>query len=729
MSNGLYSGTVGGGGSSGSSSTEAFRNLIINGSMIVDQRNEGGLLVTTTNRDYYPCDRFFLRTFPSSTPAYNVQRVTVSDADNSITGQNFSIRVQATSNVNIGTTVGNLVGLAHFVEGVVSAPLQWGTSNGLSATLSFYIKTNVAGTHWVAFKNNSNTDSYVSTFNVPSVNTYTKITQTIPAPPANSVWFNDSNLGIRILFDACRGSTEATTNNTWISGDYIFPSGVGANSNMWGVSNNYIELTGVQLEAGTSASRFEYRPYTLEKKLCERYFEKSHPEGIPLSPKYTPRRLWFADGNTFFPSNVGGNSNDYTALYNKYGQNSWMYFYVPSVNVFARLYWNNITSSIVRQTWFSSSSNGGLTWSADSNASGIGIPYSGGATIPCNFFEVENLRFPQSAPGIAVYMMGSNSANQVPFTTTKRAIPTMTFYNPYSSNGNVATDTLYSSNLTVFTPNTTKFGVTSSESSLWNKNVYFNWTAHSDLDISININVFSVNLTNLDNYVKTANYYTSSYIADIFKYNYDMNTTSNTIAGVSCPVNGAIVDGSNDMLDNGNAIVFEGGVTSGGSAVVYGTSNSGANSGWYCGPTGYWPHLAFSYTGSNVSRTLTLRVAGNTGSDGAGLVTNSGYISYTTASGRYGEIVTNNNYGAGDPTICDTWFTIKHNSWNPSTTWIDGRKTSDSNDYNHYMTVSGSNFILGHALLSKYPTTTVTNTEAQNLISAWVQNMPSNIFS
>lgn len=511
LSNALNAGTVGGGGSSGGGgSTEAFRNLIINGSMIVDQRLEGGIIGINSNADYYICDRFFFKVSTVSVPSYLVQRVTVSDADNSITKQNFSIRAQATSNVNIGTSAGNTVGLFHNIEGAVATPLQWGTSSGRAATLSFYIKTNVTGTHWVTIKDALDYNSYVSTFNVPTADTYTRITQTIPSPPSNTVWMNDSNVGVKLSFDACEGNTPATSNNTWLFGNYTLPSS--ANSNMWGLSNTYIELAGIQLEVGSTATSFEYRPFSLERTLCQRYYEKSFPEGISPSPQYTARRLWFGNatgrGNTFFTRYTVGQSNDYNTLYDKYGQSNWMYFYVPSVSVYARLYWTNTTSSIVRQTIFSSSTDG-VNWSANNSPSDIGIPYSGGATVPCDFYEITRDVSPQSAPGNAIYMMGSNSANPIPFSTTKRSIPTMTFYNPYSSNGNVATDTSYSSNLAVYMPNVNKFGVTSTESSLWNRNVYFNWAANSE---------FTTN-----SYYATLNVYNTGGPLTDFVVNYTLN--------------------------------------------------------------------------------------------------------------------------------------------------------------------------------------------------------------
>jgi hypothetical protein len=370
LSNALNTGAVGGGGSSGSSSTEAFRNMIINGSMIVDQRLEGNLNVTTSNGSYTGPDRFFVNASTTSLPRYSIQRIAVSDADNSVTQQNFSLRMQTTSNVTISGS--NLVGIYHVIEGAIAAPLQWGTSNGRSASLSFYIKTNVTGTHWIALNNNASSTSYVSPFTISSTDSYTRITKTIPAPPANTAWDTNSNSGIWLKFDVVQASSQTTTNDAWVSGSYNVPTGTYA-SNLWSSSNNYVELTGIQFEQGSSATSFEYRPFSLERTLCQRYYEKSFPEGI-----------------------------------------------APGVVA------------------------------------------------------------PQSAPGNAIYMINSNSANPIPFCTTKRGTPTLTFFNPYSSNGNVATDTVYSSNLAVFMPNVNKFGVTSTESNLWNRNVYFNWVANSD---------------------------------------------------------------------------------------------------------------------------------------------------------------------------------------------------------------------------------------------------------
>jgi hypothetical protein len=57
--------------------------------------------------------------------------------------------------------------------------------------------------------------------------------------------------------------------NTWVSGNANGAPG----STAWPtVLNNYIEFTGVQLEKGTIATPFEFRPYDQELRICQRYY-------------------------------------------------------------------------------------------------------------------------------------------------------------------------------------------------------------------------------------------------------------------------------------------------------------------------------------------------------------------------------------------------------------------------------------------------------------------------
>ena len=74
-----------------------------------------------------------------------------------------------------------------------------------------------------------------------------------------NVWFG---LGV--------GSTYSVTAGAWAGSAYY--SATGATS-VVGTNGATFYITGVQLERGSTASSFEYRPFGTELALCQRYFE------------------------------------------------------------------------------------------------------------------------------------------------------------------------------------------------------------------------------------------------------------------------------------------------------------------------------------------------------------------------------------------------------------------------------------------------------------------------
>ena len=261
-----------------------------------------------------------------------------------------------------------------------------------------------------------------------------------------------------------------------------------------------------------------------------------------------------------------------------------------------------------------------------------------------------------------------------------------------------------------------------------------NWTLISPAYIT-GSSSFSIDLSVLNTYHQSnsSSYYTG-YITSYYNYTYDMIGSQVVYRGVTIPGgNYGISDGGNDMFDCGNAVTFMPTTTT--TAILYGTiSNDLTNkTGYWVGNVGYWPHMAATWTGS-ISRSLTICVSGNTGSDKGGTVSNQN-TTYSTASGRFGDIYFSTNYNASDPSIGEVWFTIINTSWNSSVSFTtDGRKTTDNDptygdDYSQYITFTGVNFILCKALLSKYPTTNFTASEVVSFVANWVQNIPSNCFN
>jgi hypothetical protein len=67
------------------------------------------------------------------------------------------------------------------------------------------------------------------------------------------------------------GATVSGTAGSW--GSTTFWSTTGATS-VVGTSGATFYITGVQLEVGSTATSFDYRPYGTELQLCQRYFYK-----------------------------------------------------------------------------------------------------------------------------------------------------------------------------------------------------------------------------------------------------------------------------------------------------------------------------------------------------------------------------------------------------------------------------------------------------------------------
>ncbi len=112
--------------------------------------------------------------------------------------------------------------------------------------------------------------SYVATFTIASANTWQYVTLTIPGPTTGT-WGTTNGVGIYAGIDLGQGSSRQTTANTWSSGASFY---CGTSSNVQWINNSgaTFYITGVQLEAGTTASPFEYRQYGTELALCQRYY-------------------------------------------------------------------------------------------------------------------------------------------------------------------------------------------------------------------------------------------------------------------------------------------------------------------------------------------------------------------------------------------------------------------------------------------------------------------------
>jgi len=238
-----------------------FRNRIINGDMRIDQRNAGEIHTPVANT--YSIDRWNFQLSQASKLTAQRQSITnPQQADNNY----YCLNVTSSSGYSVTSSDYFLLG--QFVEGFNCADLGWGTSGAKSITISFWVYSSLTGSFGGSVQNSAITRSYPFSYTISSANTWEKKTITI-AGDTSGTWVTGSGLGIRLYFGLGTGSTVSGTSGSWASANYL--SATGAIS-VVGTNGATFYITGVQLEAGSTATEFERRPYGTEVALCQRYY-------------------------------------------------------------------------------------------------------------------------------------------------------------------------------------------------------------------------------------------------------------------------------------------------------------------------------------------------------------------------------------------------------------------------------------------------------------------------
>ena len=239
-----------------------FKNRIINGAMVIDQRNAGAA-VTPTNTDY-TLDRWQYSATQAS--KFTVQRGSASLSVLANTGLNSYMYNAVAATATLGA--GDLFTQRQAIEGFNISDFQWGTANAKSVTLSFWVYTSVTGTHSGSLSNGAGNRCYVFSFSVPSASTWTYVSVTV-AGDTSGTWVADNTAGLYLRFNLGAGSTYLGSTGSW--GSTLFVGATGSQQVVT-VSGGTFHFTGVQLEKGSTATSFDYRPYGTELQLAQRYY-------------------------------------------------------------------------------------------------------------------------------------------------------------------------------------------------------------------------------------------------------------------------------------------------------------------------------------------------------------------------------------------------------------------------------------------------------------------------
>jgi hypothetical protein len=264
---GTNAGTTGilastGGGTGTTAGVTGFKNRIINGAMVIDQRNAGASVTPTDSS--YTLDRWFVRCSQAS-------KFTIQQNAGSVTPPvGFSKYLGVTSTSAYSVASGDFFFNAQAIEGYNIADLGFGTASAKTITISFQVYSSLTGTFGGTLRNGANNRYCPFSYTVSSANTWTSISVTI-AGDTTGTWATDNTAGLYLYFNLGTGSTySGGTSGVWGSTAYFTPAGT---VSVVGTSGATFYITGVQLEVGTAATNFDVRDYGRELILCQRYFQ------------------------------------------------------------------------------------------------------------------------------------------------------------------------------------------------------------------------------------------------------------------------------------------------------------------------------------------------------------------------------------------------------------------------------------------------------------------------
>jgi hypothetical protein len=238
------------------------RNKIINGAMMIDQRNAGTAVTPSTLYSTYTLDRWNANYSVAS--KYSVQQTSTAP-----TGFINSLKATATSSYTVASSEG--FWLSQAIEGLNCTDLAWGTASAKTVTLSFWVYSSLTGTFGGSFTNSAQNRSYPFSYTISSANTWEQKTVTV-AGDTSGTWLTTNGIGIQLFFGLGVGSTYSGTAGSWAGSLLI--SATGATS-VVGTNGATFYITGVQLEKGATATPFENRLYGTELALCQRYYYKA----------------------------------------------------------------------------------------------------------------------------------------------------------------------------------------------------------------------------------------------------------------------------------------------------------------------------------------------------------------------------------------------------------------------------------------------------------------------
>jgi hypothetical protein len=240
----------------------SFKNRLINGGMVIDQRNAGASV--TGNDGVFGVDRWV--SIATQTSKYTMQQ----NAGSVTPPAGFSnyLGVVSSSAFSVGST--DFFQIRQRIEGFNTSDLAFGTASAKAVTLSFWVRSSLTGAFGGSINNSAFDRSYPFSYTISAANTWEYKTVTI-AGDTSGTWLGGNNTGIQIGFSLGSGTSMSGTAGSWSGSGFAAPTGA---TSVVGTNGATFYITGVQLEVGSVATPFERRPFGTELALCQRYYQR-----------------------------------------------------------------------------------------------------------------------------------------------------------------------------------------------------------------------------------------------------------------------------------------------------------------------------------------------------------------------------------------------------------------------------------------------------------------------
>ncbi len=247
--------------------SRAGRNVLVNGAMRVSQKGTSESSVTGSG--YHLIDTY--RFVPSSIGAW-----TVSQDSESPTQFSKSYKLDCTTAESMSGNNGSRLRLIIRLEGNTLQSFNKGTADAKPFAISFWTKTNKAGTYVVRLTDQDNSrhcsGSYTVSSGEASGQTWVKREIVLPADTTGA--FDDDNAKsaeLVFVFGAGSDMTSGTMSTSWAATSDATSCGA-QNVNLGDNTSNVFYLTGIQLETDR-VTDFEHRSYAQDLQECKRYFQ------------------------------------------------------------------------------------------------------------------------------------------------------------------------------------------------------------------------------------------------------------------------------------------------------------------------------------------------------------------------------------------------------------------------------------------------------------------------